>query len=341
MSTTKPIIAVLCAGAMGSLLWAGAAREEPSGQTMISAAQRFRRNLNATQRGQASFTYDDKERLNWHFIPRERKGLPLKDLEGDTLTAAHDLIRSGLSEAGYTQALDVMSLEEVLYLIEEGDREKRRSRRDPGKYYISIFGTPSELGKWGWRVEGHHLSLNYVIDDGEVVSSTPEFFGANPGYINAGPGREIRVLAAEEDLVRELVNSSTPEQLKKIWISKEADRDIRGAGEAQPVVTDPVGLAYSEMSKAQRELLVAVIDEYLRNIPADVAQQRRARIEAAGPRLIYAAWWGGRQRNEPHAYRIQGPSFIIEYNNTQNSANHIHAVWRDLTGDFDIPLKKR
>ncbi len=341
MRSTKPLIGVVSALAMGTLLWAGAEREQPSGEKMIAAVVNLQEQLSPEQREQSSFNFDDAERLNWHFIPRERKGLPLKDLEGDALKSAHQLIKSGLSDTGYTQALDVMSLEEVLYLIEQGDRAQRRERRDPGKYYLSFFGTPAKQGKWGWRVEGHHLSLNYVIEDGEVIASTPEFFGANPGYINAGPGREIRVLAAEEDLVRQIVNTSTPEQLKQVWISEKADSDIRGAGESQPVVTDPVGLTQRDMSQDQQQMLAAVISEYLRNMPADVSGRRRAEIKKAGLEKIAVAWWGGRERNEPHAYRVQGPSFIIEYNNTQNSANHVHAIWRDIAGDFGIPLTQK
>jgi len=340
MKSMKPVSALLVAVAMGSLLWAGAEGNAPSGERMITAAAQFQKSLTEKQRAQTEFEFDDAERLNWHFIPRERKGLPLKDLEGDALKAAHKLIQSGLSDAGYTQALDVMSLEEVLYLIEEGDRQQRRERRDPGKYFLSLFGTPAKTSKWGWRLEGHHLSLNFVIEEGEVASSTPEFFGANPGYINAGPGREIRVLAAEEDFARQIVNSSTPEQLKTIWIDKKADNDIRGAGASQPVVTEAIGLSYSKMSDEQKKLLVALIEEYLRNMPKDISMARRAELKQAGLDDVALAWWGGRERNEPHAYRLQGPTFIVEYNNTQNSANHIHSIWRNLGGDFDIARGK-
>ncbi len=336
MRSSKPLIALVVVAAMGTLLWAAAEKDVPSGQRMITAAVSFQQALNPDQRRKAEFAFDDPERLNWHFIPRERKGLPLKNLEGNALKAAHGLVQSGLSDAGYTQALDVMSLEEVLYLIEQGDRQQRRERRDPGKYYLSLFGTPGPQGKWGWRLEGHHLSLNFVIEDGAVVSSTPEFFGANPGYINAGPGREIRVLAPEEDLARQIVNTSTPDQLKIIWISEKADNDIRGAGEPQPVASDPVVLSYRSMSDEQKKLLSTLLTEYLKNMPRDISQRRHAELKSAGLDDVYLAWWGGRERNEPHAYRLQGPTFIVEYNNTQNSANHIHSIWRNLGGDFDI-----
>ncbi|MEO2030614.1 MAG: DUF3500 domain-containing protein, partial [Planctomycetaceae bacterium] len=201
---------VLCG--MGALLVAQSGKKADSGSKMIEAAKAFQSTLSKSEMKKASFAYNDKERLNWHFIPRVRKGLPLKELEGAALKSAHRLIASGLSEVGYDQAINVMSLEELLFLLEGGDRATRRDKRDPQKYYISLFGKPGPSGTWGWRVEGHHLSLNYSITDGKLVSTTPEFFGANPGTVNAGPGRRIRVLGTEEDLARQILKSCTAAQ---------------------------------------------------------------------------------------------------------------------------------
>ena len=198
--------------------------------------------------------------MNWHFIPRIRKGLPLRALEGAPLQAANKLIRSGLSEAGYDQVLNVMSLEEVLYLIEPGDRATRRENRNPGKYYISIFGEPSDTGVWGWRVEGHHLSLNFSIKDGQVIASTPEFFGANPGTIDAGKDRQIRVLGPEEDIARQILKLCTPEQQQICWVSKEAPGEVPGPNIPQPVVSDPVGLPVAKMSDDQEKVDPRVIE---------------------------------------------------------------------------------
>ncbi|HLJ11607.1 MAG TPA: DUF3500 domain-containing protein, partial [Planctomycetaceae bacterium] len=281
----------------------------------------------------------------WHFIPRERKGLPLRDLEGNSLKAAQALVASGLSKSGYDQALDVMSLEEVLYLLEPGDRAERRERRNPGKYYISIFGMPSETGKWGWRVEGHHVSLNYTLDNGEVIGSTPEFFGANPALIDAGPGRSIRVLGTEEDLARQILKLCTPEQMKVAHVGANAPDDLRvgpnpQSPSAQPETTPPSGLPASKMSGDQKKLLGELLSEYLKNMPADVSSRRRDTLMRAGIDNIHFAWWGQTERNERHYYRVQGPTFLIEYNNTQNNANHVHSYWRDLAGDFGIPLEK-
>ena len=335
----------LVAVTMAAILFAQSETKEPSGKAMLQAAQKFRSTLSREQLARASFGFDDAERLNWHFIPRERKGLPLRELEGESLKAAQALIASGLSQAGYEQALSIMSLEEVLYLLEAGDRTERRERRNPGKYYISIFGTPSETGKWGWRVEGHHISLNYTLDRGDVVSSTPEFFGANPAFIDAGPDRVIRPLGTEEDLARQILKLCTPDLLKTAYIDKTAPGDLRVGSDAQhpnpqPETTPAVGLAASQMTADQKKLLAELLGEYLKNMPADISGRRRAALMQAGIDKIHFAWWGETERNQPHYYRIQGPTFLVEYNNTQNKANHVHSYWRDFAGDFGIPLKK-
>ncbi len=342
MARKKLLLSVLVLGCFGVLLTVTAQNQkkaDPAGQKMIVAAERFLDTLNEEQKEQATFAFKSDERLNWHFIPRERKGLPLKDLEGAARKSAEELLQAGLSEAGYDQAVNVMSLEEILFLLEGGEREYRRDRRDPQKYYFSVFGKPSPRGSWGWRVEGHHLSLNYTIEDGRVVSSTPEFFGANPALVDAGPKRKIRVLGPEEDLARQILAVTDPEQIETIWISKDAPDDIRGGGEAQPVVTEAVGLAAGDMNEQQKKLLRELLSEYLKNMPADVEADRRERINKAGWEGIRFAWWGSDKVNERHHYVVQGDTFIIEYNNTQNDANHLHTVWRNVDGDFNVPRK--
>ncbi len=342
MARKKLLLSFLVIGCFGVLLTVTAQNQQkpdPAGQKMISAAERFLDTLNEEQKDRATFDYDSDERLNWHFIPRERKGLPLKDLEGEPRKAAEQLLQAGLSEAGYDQAVNVMSLEEILFLLEGGEREYRRDRRDPQKYYFSVFGEPNPRGTWGWRVEGHHLSLNYTIKNGRVVASTPEFFGANPALVDAGPKRKIRILGPEEDLARQILTVTDPEQVKTIWISKEAPDDIRGGGEVQPVVTEAVGLAAGDMNDQQKKLLRALLAEYLKNMPADVEAERRERINEAGWEGIRFAWWGSDQPNERHHYVVQGDTFIIEYNNTQNDANHLHTIWRNIDGDFNLPRK--
>jgi len=339
MSTRKTLLAAAVLLVSITVLAAQRAATPVTANAMSASAKAFLATLTPEQKAQASFKFDDAERLNWHFIPRPRKGLPLKSLEGDALKSAHAFIRSGLSEAGYDQTLNVMSLEELLYLLEGGEREMRRERRDPGKYYLSVFGEPADSGDWGWRLEGHHISLNFTLKDGKVVASTPEFFGANPGTVDAGKGRQIRVLGPEEDIARQVLKLCTPEQQKLCWISKEAPGEVPGPGALQAAVEAPVGLPYAQMSEDQKKLIQELLSEYLKNLPADIEAERRAKISAAGLDKIYFAWYGLSELSEPHHYRIQGPSFVVEYNNTQNNANHVHSMWRNLEGDFGIPVK--
>lgn len=342
MQRWKTLVAMLVVGtAMVAALRAQAGKQEASGRAMTEAATAFLNSLTPQQALQVKFGYDDAERLNWHFIPRVRKGLPIRDLEGEPLRRAQALLQSGLSPTGYAQTMDIMGLEEILYLLEPGERAERRERRDPRKYYFSVFGTPELTGTWGWRIEGHHISLNFSVKDGQVVSSTPEFFGANPGSIEAGPSRSIRVLAPEEDLARQILKSASPEQLKVLWVDKKAPDDLRGGGVAQPENTPAVGLKAADMTADQKTLLAQVMSEYLKNMPSDVEQKRRDEVNAAGVDNLYFAWWGDQERNERHYYRIQGPTFIIEYNNTQNQANHVHSMWRQLAGDFNIPVAQK
>lgn len=340
MIAKKLIVACSVLGTAGALLWGGAEKEAPSGVKQAVAANAFLKALSDAQREKATFEYSDKERLNWHYIPRERKGLPLRELEGAALKAAQRLIASGLSGKGYDQAINVMSLEELLFLLEKGEREVRRERRDPAKYYLSVFGTPSSKGTWGWRVEGHHLSLNYTIIDGEVVSSTPEFFGANPAMVDAGPKRKIRVLGPEEDIARQILLLCDKSQTKLAHLSPDAADDIRSRGTLQPETTAAVGLPIAKMIAAQKKLMAQLLNEYLQNMPADISNKRRALIRKAGIDQIHFAWWGSTKPNERHAYRVQGPTFVIEYNNTQNDANHLHTIWRNLSGDFNLSIEK-
>jgi len=307
------------------------------GLSMATAALKLAEVLPADQKPKLMYKYEDPERLNWHFIPRDRNGIVLWDLYGETRQAAENLVKVGLSAVGHAKVLEIRSLEEVLYLFEGGEEDYRRNRRHPHKYHITIFGTPAATGLWGWRFEGHHLSLNFSIQDGMVVSSTPEMYGANPALIDAGPGRSLRILAAREDLGRQILKACDDDQKKQMWISETAPDDIRGGGVAQPVIDAAVGLRYGDMSPEPQKLMKSLLGEYLSGMPAQVVKDRLKAMQKSGMDEVRMAWWGDSELNKRHHYVIQGSSFIIEYNNTQNDANHIHALWRNVGGDFNLP----
>jgi uncharacterized protein DUF3500 len=300
---------------------------------MVECARRFVSALDANQRGKATFPFDTDERLNWHFIPRERKGLSLREMTPYQKHLASALLAAGLSRAGYIKAVTIMSLEDVLRILQNDSGEYR----NPEKYYFSIFGTPSDSGTWGYRIEGHHLSQNYTVVNGKVVDG-PSFFGANPAEVRQGPRKGLRTLAGEDDLGIELIHSLEEPQLKIAIVSPTAYSDILTAASRRAALKgQPSGLRASNLNARQFDALMALMEEYARNLPDEIAEDRIAQINRAG-RNIYFAWSGGINRGDPHYYRVQTSLFLIELDDTQDNANHIHSVWRDFNGDFGQDL---
>ena len=300
---------------------------------MTECANRFLAALDANQRGKATFPFQSDERLNWHFIPKERKGLPLREMTPYQKHLASALLAAGLSQTGYIKAVTIMSLEDVLKIIENDSGE----HRNPEKYYFSVFGIPSDSGTWGYRVEGHHLSQNYTVVNGNVIDG-PSFFGANPAEVRQGPRKGLRTLAGEEDLGIELIHTLDEQQQKVAIVDPTAYKDILTAASRKAALKgQPSGLAASKMNANQFDALMALMEEYARNVPEELAEGRVAQISKAG-RNIHLAWSGGINRGDPHYYRVQTASFLIELDDTQDDANHIHSVWRDFTGDFGEDL---
>ena len=301
---------------------------------MAAAATNFLSALTPEQKAKATFDFAGAERLNWHFIPRERAGLQIKEMTPEQRLLAQALLATGLSNRGYAKAVSIMSLEAVLAEMEKG--KTGGAVRDPERYFVSIFGTPGGAEPWGWRVEGHHLSLNFTTAGDAAPSMTPSFFGTNPGEVRTGPRTGTRVLAIEEELGRTLVKALTEEQRKEAVILAEAPKeilDVPGRNDSTPQ-----GLAQGKMTPEQSAMLVKLIKEYLFRCRPDVAAEDWAKVEKAGLDKLFFAWAGGFERGQPHYYRVQGGHFVLEYDNTQNEANHVHSVWRDFDHDFGADL---
>jgi hypothetical protein len=312
---------------------------------MADAATKLLASFTPEQRQEASFPFDSSEREHWGFVPSEmfpRNGLILGKMSEPQRKLAHDLLRSGLSQKGYLTASSIMDLEIVLRGIENaggGDAARGlRMERDPVKYFFSVFGTPSPKGTWGWRVEGHHVSLNFTVIDGTIVASAPSFFGSNPAEVKEGPKKGLRILASEEDTARALVMALDDAQRGKAVINKAAPNDIAtmNAVTINPLAGD--GIPATDLKPNQRELLMKVVDSYVSAMASDIAETRMERLRKAGLDKLVFAWSGDLERGKRHYYRVQGPTFLIEYDNTQNDANHIHSVWRDFQGDFGRDL---
>lgn len=303
---------------------------------MLSGVENFLASLTAEQKAKASFGFDDAERKNWHFIPRVRQGLPLKEMTHEQRLLAQALFASGMSSRGYGKAVSIMSLEAILAEMEKGQTGK--AVRDSENYFFSIFGTPSVDQPWGWRMEGHHLSFNFT-STAKDVTVTPSFMGANPGEVRDGARKGIRVMGQEEDLGRELVNSLSSEQRGKALINATAPKDVLN-DPARLELTAPEGVPYSEFNEAQRALAERLVREYIGRHRSEVEAAEWERIRSSELAGAAFAWAGGFKAGEPHYYRFQGKNFVIEFDNTQNGANHPHAVWRDRNRDFGVdPLK--
>ena len=303
---------------------------------MIETANRLLAALDTQQRAKATFKFEDDERLNWHFIPKERKGLPLREMSPFQKHLASALLSAGLSQSGYIKAVTIMSLEDVLKIIENDSGE----RRNPEKYYFSIFGTPSVTGPWGYRIEGHHLSQNYTVVDGEVVDS-PSFFGANPAEVRQGPRKGLRTLAFEDDLGFKIIQSLDAPQRKIAIVDPVAYKDILTAASRKAALEgQPSGLPAAKMSAKQFDALMALLEVYTGNMPEQLAERRKEQVKKANGDIQFA-WSGGIDQGDPHYYRVQTSSFLIEFDDTQDGANHIHSVWRDFNGDFGEDLLKR
>jgi hypothetical protein len=329
---------LLAIGAAAALLGAVAASEK-SPASMASTADRFLGALTPEQRQQATFAFDAAERTNWHYIPRERKGLPLKQMNESQRKLARDLLRSGLSQRGYLTATSIMDLETILGDLEQRTQSpERRIVRDPELYFFSVFGSPSSRDPWGWRVEGHHISLNFTVASGNAVASTPSFFGTNPAEVPDGPKKGMRILAQEEDAGRALLLALDEARRAKATINTTAPNDIVTTNTVKIDPVSPPGLTSAEMTPAQRDSLMKLIDVYTSSMTSDVAADRMARIRKAGVEKIAFAWAGASEHGKKHYYRVQGPTFLVEYDNTQNDANHIHSVWREFDGDFGRDL---
>ena len=308
-----------------------------SATAMSSAAGKWLASLSAEQRDRAVFPFDSEERLRWHYVPNEtfpRKGLTIKDMNESQRALAHELLKTGLSARGYLTATSIMELEKVLRAIEGGVR----MARDHEAYLFSVFGTPGDKQAWGWRFEGHHLSVRFDVVGAKLTASSPAFFGSNPAEVRDGPQKGTRVLGAEEDAGRALLDSLDATGRATAILPIEAPGDILTTTKVTVDPLSPIGIKASALTKPQRDLLMSLIDVYAGLMASEVAAERMDRLKKAGLDNIAFAWAGETEKGKKHYYRLQGPTFLVEYDNTQNDGNHIHSVWRDFNGDFGRDL---
>jgi hypothetical protein len=301
---------------------------------MAAAAAAFLSALPADGQKQAIFPFVHKERQNWHYVPRSREGLPFKRMTPAARAAAHELMKASLSAVGYAKAVNVFRLEDVLRRLETFGG----LMRDPENYAVTVFGVPGGAAPWGWRLEGHHLSLNFTLVPGKPLAMTPAFFGANPAEVRSGPQQGLRTLARETDLGLALARSLEPAARARMLIGAQSLGDIVSGPSRGAALAAPAGLPLAAMTGEQRGLALRLVEEYARNMRAELAEAELRRLRDAGIEGLHFAWAGAIEAGKANYYRLHGPTLLIEYDNTQNDANHIHSVWHDPKGDFGLDL---
>ena len=299
---------------------------------LAGKANAFLASLTPELQAKARYTLEDDERQNWHFVPTKRNGACFRDFTPAQRQAALDLLKASVSLQGYNKANAIMALENVLKEVEK--RGPEDNYRDPLNYYVTIFGDPSGSAPWGWRFEGHHIALNFSTANNRIESSTPSFFGSNPGIVREGPERGKQVLKDETSLGFTLINSLSDPQRKEAMISEAALSEIVSFDKRKPQPLDPKGLPYTSMTESQKNTFLKLLDVYVKNYELGFSDKLMAKIKKAGIENLSFAWAGSLQPGAGHYYRIQGPMLLIEYDNTQTNANHVHTVVRDLTNDF-------
>lgn len=308
---------------------------DETGSLMADAAKRFVASLDDSQKVHASFSFEDPERFNWHWIPRARKGLAIKDLKPEQRSLAFGLLNTGLSPRGMIRATTIMNLEEILRIEERG----KGPVRDSQLYYISVFGTPGSESEWGWRVEGHHLSLNFTLRGDTVVSATPFMFGTNPALIKSGPNEGLRNLVDLEEPIRLLLASLSADQRAKTVVSDVAPEVTSTPNSSRLDPPAPIGISGKDLSPEQREWLRRFMFAYAVNFPEPVRSGLED-LAKSSEETLHFAWFGPADMKQPHAFRIQSPSLYIDFNNTQNDVNHIHTFYRSVVGDFGLPASR-
>jgi hypothetical protein len=308
---------------------------------MGEAARSFLNSLSSEQKSRATFEYMDGERMYWYYPPINRHGLALRDMDSNQRGLAMALLESGLTPRSFEQAKQIIEHEDVL-----GPLEKEMGMvtfvRDTELYYFTIFGEPGPREPWGWRIEGHHVSLHFSVWGENIISVTPFFLGANPAEVRQGPKTGLRILGDREDIALQLMQSLEQDQLAQAVIYDEAPLDILTYNSTKVSFPfRPQGLAAAQMTGSQKEALLSLITEYVGQVRTDLAEQKLAAIKDDGLDHFHLAWAGPVSRNDPHYYRIHGGDFVVEFDNRQDGANHIHSVWRDIENDFAADVLRR
>ena len=332
IKVSLPLVLMIALLSLGGLAMTYFVKMEDA---VVERANVFLASLSDKQQEAATFAFEDSSRTQWHFLPLmsyDRKGVSLGELTDEQDEKLFAMLEASLSAEGYDKTQKIIDLENILKVLEANNPS-----RDPEQYHIAFYGTPVAKGTWGFSFQGHHVALQYTFVDGKL-SAAPTFLGANPAEVPSGEKKGLRVLKDEEDLGIQLVNALTREQQAMALITANAPREIFTANASEVKALEQIGVTFAQLSKDNQKLLKKIIEEYVAIMPHEIAEIRWSKLTKAGMDQIRFAWAGPMDRTAGHYYRVQGPTFLIEFDNTQNNANHIHTVWRDFDGDFGRDL---
>ena len=297
-------------------------------EDMKIAAEALMKGIDDKQKEALMAPMNDKERENFRYTPRDRSGLFYKELDAKQREAVFALLKTAMSEKGLLKAKQVMMLEGILAKL-----VNRPEFRDPEKYWVAVFGTPGDAKGWGWKFEGHHLSLNFTIV-GDKVALTPSFYGSNPGEVREGEHKGLRVLADEEDVAKDLVQALLKRGVKEVIYTDKPPKEILTKEKRKADPMKPEGISAAKMNQSEQAILFQLLEVYLHRYRQELAEDELQVIIKGGMDKLHFGWAGSLEKGEAWYYRVQGPSFLMEAANSQNDANHVHAVWRKFDGDF-------
>ena len=326
----------LAVGAAASLPRLVAAAAPHVSEEMARAARAWLAQLDERQRREAWLEWTSRLRENWHYVPRSRPGIALRAMNAAQTSAAWDLLGALLSARGIAQVKGQLTIEGIL-----GELSGSLSFRDPGNYALVIFGDPAGTGPWAWRFEGHHLSISVLVAPGHGVAVTPVFLGANPARV---PDRHahagFRLVGAEEDAAFTLVQSLEGTARTQAILADRSLGDIVSGPGREGSLQRYEGIPLARLNEAQRSGIMRILELYAGTMREEIAAPVLAKVHEAGIDALHFAWAGSLARGRPHYFRVHGPTALVEYDNTQDSANHVHSVWIDPQSLFGRDLLK-